>query len=131
MSGSAFRFAMRHDLGSKSGLCAAETSCYSKRIFKRRAVFFRFNELLTESILVYTVKLSHHTTWLEFGKYSACETGRPGLTDQRAVFMAGMRWGREQNSRASATGVANSVTWQAEVRAESICNETGGERRCL
>ena len=119
MSGLPFDFAMRHELGSKSVPCRHEISCYWHRYCSRCSVILRFNELLIIRLLTNTVERSHHIQHLELGKYSGRAGNLPGITPQRSVFMAAMRWRQErrggERARCRSQARGNSVTWQVVI----------------
>ena len=96
-SGIAFRFLIRRELGSKSVRRRHETSCYWHRYCSRDPAGFGFNDLLIYLLLANTVKRSCCSGYLELSKYSTRRTMPGGFTPLRSVFMAAMRWGREQN----------------------------------
>lgn len=119
---------MRRELGSKSGMCHLETSCYRRMIFGGISVIFGFNDSLTSLLLDNTVKRSHRLARLELGKYSASGTREVEITAQRSVFMAAMRYSQEPMVGIAARLAAISVTW--EVLGSNARRRPRGGARC-
>ena len=134
VSGTAFRFPMRRELGSKSARCRLEITCYRRPIFSSKFEIFGFNDLLTSCLLLITVELSHRFPCLELGKYSASGTARPGFTVQRSVYMAAMRWRQERSggklTRADAIP-PRGRPWPIASRDIAECDELATEPRAF